>query len=226
MSLAVGSPCGIVVDDAGILADQGEHGPADGIGQRRPRGNHRPPDLSSGGPVGLLPRPVAADNAAMEVEPKRKRRWFQFSLRTLLIGVTLVAVACGYVGRQVAIVKAREAMAAAPGVDSVVAAAPRDIITSLSSGSEVVHVTSDSRESVPWFRSWLGDRYYLGLSVDKSASDDEIARYKQAFPEATIMRRASGGVMELWRRVTQPAVLTHRHTRRTLQTPVNRMPGR
>ena len=26
--------------------------------------------------------------------PKRKRRWFQFSLRTLLIGVTLLAVAC------------------------------------------------------------------------------------------------------------------------------------
>jgi hypothetical protein len=27
-------------------------------------------------------------------KPKRQRRWFQFSLRTLLIGVTLVAVAC------------------------------------------------------------------------------------------------------------------------------------
>jgi hypothetical protein len=26
--------------------------------------------------------------------PKRKRRWFQFSLRTLVIGVTIVAVQC------------------------------------------------------------------------------------------------------------------------------------
>ena len=26
--------------------------------------------------------------------PKRKRRWFQFSLRTLLIGVTLLAILC------------------------------------------------------------------------------------------------------------------------------------
>jgi hypothetical protein len=40
-----------------------------------------------------LPLPLAlADNAAMETEsiadlPKRKRCWFQFSLRTLLIGV-------------------------------------------------------------------------------------------------------------------------------------------
>jgi hypothetical protein len=26
--------------------------------------------------------------------PKRKRRWFQFSLRTLMIGVTVLAVGC------------------------------------------------------------------------------------------------------------------------------------
>ncbi len=31
--------------------------------------------------------------------PKRKRRWFQFSLRTMLIGVTLIALACGYIER-------------------------------------------------------------------------------------------------------------------------------
>ncbi len=42
----------------------------------------------------LLRRPVAADNAAMEAEPNRKRRWFQFSLRTLLIGVTSLAALC------------------------------------------------------------------------------------------------------------------------------------
>ena len=37
---------------------------------------------------GLLWRCVAAFNAVMDEEPKRKRRWFQFSLRTLLISVT------------------------------------------------------------------------------------------------------------------------------------------
>jgi hypothetical protein len=31
--------------------------------------------------------------------PKGKRRWFQFSLRSLMIGVTLLAVVCGYVAR-------------------------------------------------------------------------------------------------------------------------------
>ena len=46
----------------------------------------------------LLRTPVGGDNAAMQTEPskadppKRKRRWFQFSLRTLMIGVTLLAI--------------------------------------------------------------------------------------------------------------------------------------
>jgi hypothetical protein len=38
----------------------------------------------------LLPLPAVGDNAAMEDKPKR--RWYQFSLRTLLIVVTLVCV--------------------------------------------------------------------------------------------------------------------------------------
>jgi hypothetical protein len=42
----------------------------------------------------------------MNTEPKRKRRWYQFRLRTLLIGVTLVAIWCGW---QVHVVAARKA---------------------------------------------------------------------------------------------------------------------
>jgi hypothetical protein len=33
--------------------------------------------------------------------PKRKRRWFQFSLRTLMIGVALFGVFGGWFGNQV-----------------------------------------------------------------------------------------------------------------------------
>jgi hypothetical protein len=63
----------------------------------------------------LLPLPAVGDNAAMQTEPrktdppKRKRRWFQFSLRSLLIGVTLTAVGCGYVARQAEVVRERQA---------------------------------------------------------------------------------------------------------------------
>ena len=55
-----------------------------------------------------LPRlPAPADNAAMEADPlkaeppKRKRRWFQFSLRTLLIFMLVCAVACAWLGRMI-----------------------------------------------------------------------------------------------------------------------------
>jgi hypothetical protein len=41
--------------------------------------------------------------------PEPKRRWFQFKLRTLLIGMTLLAIPCGYVGQQKAIVMHRAA---------------------------------------------------------------------------------------------------------------------
>ena len=65
--------------------------------------------------AGLLGRRVAADNAAMEAEPSaaaptRKRRWLQFSLRTLLIGVTLLAAACGYFMCEYEIARGRNAM--------------------------------------------------------------------------------------------------------------------
>jgi hypothetical protein len=43
----------------------------------------------------LLRLPALGDNAAMEAEPpKRKRRWFQFSLRTLFVVVATLAVEC------------------------------------------------------------------------------------------------------------------------------------
>jgi hypothetical protein len=43
----------------------------------------------------LLRLLAVGENAAMQTDPSnRRRRWFQFSLRTLLIGVTLLAVVC------------------------------------------------------------------------------------------------------------------------------------
>jgi hypothetical protein len=46
----------------------------------------------------------------MPDQPSPRRR-FQFRLRTLLIGVTLLAIPCAYVGWQAKIVRARQAMA-------------------------------------------------------------------------------------------------------------------
>jgi hypothetical protein len=48
-----------------------------------------------------------ADGARMQTElpradpPKRKRRWFQFSLRTLMIFTLFLAIGCGLMARRV-----------------------------------------------------------------------------------------------------------------------------
>jgi hypothetical protein len=58
-------------------------------------------------PTVLPPLPAPADNAAMELEPtkadppKRKGRWFQFSLRTLLIFTLICAIACAWLARRI-----------------------------------------------------------------------------------------------------------------------------
>jgi hypothetical protein len=50
--------------------------------------------------------------------PKRKRRRFQFRLRTLMIVVTLLAVPCGYIGWQARIVRERRDLLASQFVKS------------------------------------------------------------------------------------------------------------
>jgi hypothetical protein len=67
----------------------------------------------------LLRLSAAGDNAAMQTEPpkadppKRKRRWFQFSLRSLLIFTLICAIASAWLGREIERKrKEREAVAA------------------------------------------------------------------------------------------------------------------
>ncbi len=42
-----------------------------------------------------------------ELIQKPRRRWLQFRLRTLLVGVMLLAIPCAYVGHEAAIVTKR-----------------------------------------------------------------------------------------------------------------------
>ena len=55
------------------------------------------------------------------------RRWFQFSLRTLMIVVTLMAVLCSYAAQEAKFVRQREAILASiknAGGDYILAGAP------------------------------------------------------------------------------------------------------
>jgi hypothetical protein len=127
----------------------------------------------------LLRLPVVADHAAMETEPpkadppKRKRRWFQFSLRTLMIVVTLLAIPCGYVGWQAKIVRERMAMS--------------ECIKKVEHG-DCWFFDEDLSGGVPWIRRLLGDKTCMLILVP-GASDEEFVAIKAAFPEADLVLR-------------------------------------
>jgi hypothetical protein len=123
-----------------------------------------------GDAAGLLRRSVAADNGAMETEPKRQRRRFQFSLRTLLIVVTLLASAAGYVGRQYEIVQNR-----------------RSFIDDHLNRYGNLEVDPSDAVEVPWIRRLLGDEGVEKLGLDADSDKNERRRAAALFPEAQIM---------------------------------------
>jgi hypothetical protein len=152
-------------------------------------------------PNPLLRLPAAADNAAMQTEPskadppKRKRRWFQFSLRTLLIVVTVLAVVCAYVGWQAKIVREREAMLIRLhgfGGDFITSAKIQNLIDSGWWRSEPSDwrsdLNDDQHHTVPWIRRWLGDQPIIAMWVPRSIERNAAEEIMGAFPEARISR--------------------------------------
>ncbi len=103
--------------------------------------------------------------------PKRKRRWFQFSLRTLLIAVTMFCVVVGgYVGRQVKIVRERKTMAQwieAHGGFCLIA---------------VELPTHDGAERPSLLRCWLGDHTVEEVFLPNAIDADEAAQIRATFP--------------------------------------------
>ena len=121
----------------------------------------------------LIRVPAVGDNAAMEAEPpKRKRRWFQFSLRSLLIGVAILAVVCGYVGPHAKIVRERKAMVERIlEVDGYIA-------------RDGPFAPIDHNESIPWIRRLLGDEAIV--EVDLLACPLTAREINAVLPEAII----------------------------------------
>jgi hypothetical protein len=131
----------------------------------------------------LLRLLAAENNAAMEADPpnadlpKRLRRRFQFRLRTLMIGITFLAVVCAYVGWQAKIVRDRQAwLIAHPRRDAMLT--PFSYLATLASGR---------KESQPSFiRRWMGDVAQDSVELDAPASDEEQLRAVTLFPEARV----------------------------------------
>jgi hypothetical protein len=113
---------------------------------------------------------MKTDSAANAVEPKTRRRWFQFHLRTLFVVVTLSAVVCGYVGSQSKIVSNRKRLLQQNGAIGWL----RD--------------ENDATGEIPAVRTWLGDESYRLIRVAPPTAEKTLEKYKAAFPEASIVR--------------------------------------
>ena len=96
---------------------------------------------------------------------------FQFSLRTLLIFVTLLAIPCWYVGEQFRIVQRRNA----------VLAKVREL-----GEHHYIRVADGQAES--WIRKLFGDEPHDLILIPVKATTEELHEVNAAFPEATVSR--------------------------------------
>ena len=92
----------------------------------------------------------------------------QFSLRTLFIVVTILAIPCWYVGAQYRFVHARKQFLQ---------------YTNTSSLTE-----EGSTLTIPWIRKLLGDQSYDSIVTYEILSDEELERIQALFPESEIYR--------------------------------------
>jgi hypothetical protein len=148
-------------------------------------------------------------NAAMDAEPPRpepkpKPRRFQFRLRTLMIGITLLAVPLGYIGWQAKIVRERKAtfsrLISDPdnfGIGYAIWPRPDNVknvgrlyngLLPLDTRSSMIQWGSSERPS-PICR-WLGEPDICVLAIYISADDHttDVVRLSQLFPKALIRR--------------------------------------
>ena len=105
---------------------------------------------------------------------------FQFSLRTLLIVVTLLAIPCGYVGWQAKIVRDRK---------TIFMRLQR--IHELASGQDsdlfFFFAHYHAQAEVPWVRCLFGDEGVNVLLLPESTQTSEVEEIKRAFPEADVV---------------------------------------
>jgi hypothetical protein len=130
---------------------------------------------------------AVGDIAAMEAEPvkaeppKRKRR-FQFRLRTLFVAVTLLAAVCGYVAHEAKIVRKRREWLKAhpfpPVVDRLSSAFPGFFGPSIYPG--------EVERGPSFIRRLLGDVPVTEVGVPASASAEEKKSVHSLFPETYV----------------------------------------
>jgi hypothetical protein len=131
--------------------------------------------------AGLLRGPNRNDNAAMDAEPKRKRHWYQFSLRTLLIFTLVLAIACAFLARRVGL-KRRERQA----VEAIVKAGGQ-VQFDYQRGKFVGgNFPAISPPGPAWLRSALGDNFFsdvFAITYQKIPDAEPLLANVGMFPQ-------------------------------------------
>jgi hypothetical protein len=112
--------------------------------------------------------------------PKRRRRWYQFSLRTLFVVVTLFSIPCAYVGWQAKIVAERKAWLRAYQQPGGWDHWPPKILAlpTIDSGGR--------RPTLSGVRRWLGDEAEVVIFVHEKESTEDLKAATALFPEAVV----------------------------------------
>ena len=106
---------------------------------------------------------------------KPRRSWFRFSLRTLLILMTLL---CCWLAWESSIVRQRKAL------------------LSQMQASGAFHITParhwgdpppTPRATIPWIRRWLGDEAIQSVTYSYAPPEIDMQRVERAFPEAQFL---------------------------------------
>ena len=125
----------------------------------------------------------------LSVSPKR--RWFRFSLRTLFLVVT---VFCLWLGWQASVVRERKSLLRSLENDPHLLFDP--LHTSFGPGKMVLTfgTLTNHRDGpyVPWFRRMLGDDNVTSLGLPSEMTEEDLRRFKIAFPEAVISQEPVG----------------------------------
>jgi hypothetical protein len=108
------------------------------------------------------------------MEEKPKRRWLRFSIRTMLIAVTILCIGLSWLGWQISVVRERR------------------IVLGLARSLHAVVDQADSRSPttdirLSPIRSWLGDVAVFQIQLlEKEGSAEERETIIRSFPEAKI----------------------------------------
>lgn len=122
------------------------------------------------------------------MQAERTRGWWNFSLRTLFVAVTVTAIGCCYVGYQLNIIRARKALL------SELTSAGFAVTTAeeASQAMQAMRPADQPDPSVPLMRSWLGDEpiQTIGYYPHQRPDGKKLRRITQTIPEADLIEFA------------------------------------